>query len=95
MSCSTSPINRNRRGPTCPSRTTDTLLMPVPPSGGLAGTWPRIGHSTRNAISSICRRSPAAMPPRAGAPVRDRRATQAAYPGPGPTIPGSKTRPTR
>ena len=41
---STSPIRRNRRSPTWPSRTTETLLMPVPPSGGSVGTGPRSGQ---------------------------------------------------
>ena len=44
-----------------PSSTTDTLLMPVPVSGGSSGTWPRIGHRTRIAISSTDNRSPAAI----------------------------------
>ena len=48
--------------PTWPSSTIETLLMPVPPSGGSSGTWPRIGHRTRSAISSTARRSPAARP---------------------------------
>ena len=53
MPSSTSPMSRMRaRSPTWPSKTTDTLLMPVPPSGGVAGTWPRIGHRTRKSISS-------------------------------------------
>ena len=55
------------RSPIAPSRTTDTLLMPVPPSGGSSGTWPRIGHSTRIVISSTASRSPAAIDRRAGA----------------------------
>ena len=47
MPSSTSPISRTRLEPISPSSTTDTLLMPVPPSGGSSGTWPRIGHRTR------------------------------------------------
>ena len=61
-----------------PSSTTDTLLMPVPPSGGSSGTWPRIGHSTRIAISSTANRSPAAIDRRAGAPGRASRSSHAA-----------------
>ena len=44
--------------------------MPVPPSGGSNGTWPRIGQRTRSRISSTFRRSPAASPSRIGAPGR-------------------------
>ena len=68
MPSSTSPMSKNRRAPTWPRRTTETLLMPVPPSGGTAGTWPRIGQSTRMAISSTASRSPAARPSRIGPP---------------------------
>lgn len=78
MSCSTSPASRKRRSPIAPSNTTDTLLMPVPESGGSAGTLPRIGHRTRNAISSTDSRSPDAMARWAGAPGRARRSSQAA-----------------
>ena len=78
MSCSTSPANRKRRWPMVPSSTTETLLMPVPESGGSAGTWPRIGQRTRIEISSTARRSPAAMDSRVGAPGRASRASQAA-----------------
>jgi len=95
MSCSTSPASRNRRRSTCPSSTIETLLMPVPPSGGVRGTRPRTGHSTRRSISSTASRSPAAREPSPGAPGRPSRSAQAAYPGPGPIIPGSNTRPTR
>ena len=57
------------RSPTAPSSTTDTLLMPVPPSGGSRGTRPRTGHRTRRSISSTASRSPAARPSRIGAPA--------------------------
>jgi hypothetical protein len=60
-----------------PSSTTETLLMPVPLSGGSAGTWPRIGQSTRIAISSTESRTPAAMDRRAGASGRASRSSQA------------------
>ena len=45
--------------------------MPVPPSGGVAGTWPRIGHRTRSAISSTDRRSPAARSRASARPTAD------------------------
>ena len=69
MSSSTSPARRNRREPTVPSSTTDTLLIPVPLSGGSAGTCPRIGHRTRRSTSSTASRSPAADRPARGAPA--------------------------
>ena len=71
MPSSTSPISRNRRSPTWPRRTIETLLMPVPPSGGVAGTWPAMGHRTRSAISSTDSRSPAARRPRVADPTTD------------------------
>ena len=93
-SSSTSPVSRNRRPATEPSRTIDTLLIPVPVSGGSRGTEPGIGHSTSSTMSSTDRRSPAASrPPGVGRPASS--AAHAAYPGPGPSIPGSNVRPTR
>jgi hypothetical protein len=78
ISSSTSPASRNRRSPIAPSRTIETLLMPVPPSGGSIGTSPRTGHRTVIAISSTANRSPAARPDRSGASRPTRRASQAA-----------------
>lgn len=78
MASSTSPASRNRKSPTAPSSTTDTLLMPVPPSGGVTGTWPRIGHRTRRPISSTASRSPAARPRRIGETGAANRDNQAA-----------------
>ena len=89
---STSPIKRNLRVPISPSRTTDTLLIAVPPSGGSTGTRPRNGQRTRIETSSTRRRSPAAIPVRCGPRPLDRSRNHAAYPGPRPIIPGSSTR---
>ena len=64
IACSTSPASSIRYGPTAPSSTIETLLIPVPASGGSAGTCPRIGHSTRRSMSSTVSRSPRASPRR-------------------------------
>ena len=71
------PAGTGARRPT-PSRTTDTLLMPVPPSGGSPG--PGRGSATARASrsSSTARRSPAAIDRRAGAPGRASRSSHAA-----------------
>jgi hypothetical protein len=95
ISSSTSPASRKRYRPTVPSSTIDTLLIPVPPSGGSMGTSPGSGHRTVIAISSTARRSPAARPERSGESGRASRCSHAAYPGPGPRVPGSNTRRTR
>ncbi|MBF8290885.1 MAG: hypothetical protein HW391_1853 [Chloroflexi bacterium] len=93
ISSSMSPVSRNRCPPTSPRRTIETLLMPVPPSGGSSGTDPGSGHRTRRRMSSTRRLSPVASVPRA-MPLGARTAISAAYPGPGPGIPGSRTRRT-
>ena len=46
MPSSMSPARRKRSRPKVPSRTIETLLMPVPVSVGSAGTAPRSGHRT-------------------------------------------------
>lgn len=92
--CSTSPISRNRWGPTSPSSTIETLLIDVPPSGGRSGTRFGSGQRTRSRIESRVRRSPVDSRPCGGPPFAST-LLQASYPGPGPTIPGSYTRPTR
>jgi hypothetical protein len=89
-----SPVSRKRWEPTEPSSTIDTLLIPVPVSGGARGTLPGSGHSTRNETPSNAKRSPVDR----GAlrnPRSESAASRAAYPGPGPVMPGSKRRPTR
>ena len=58
ISCSMSPASRNRCAPKVPSRTIETLLIDVPPSGGSRGTASRSGHSTRRSIESSRSRSP-------------------------------------
>ena len=92
MPCSTSPISRNRRPFASPRNTTETLLIPVPVSGGSSGTAPGSGHRTdsRTSPRRIC--APVARRPRGGPSWRT--AFQAAHPGPGPCMPGSYTRPT-
>jgi len=55
ISSSISPVRRNRRAPTDPSSTIETLLIPVPSSGGSSGISPAIGQSTVIAISSTAR----------------------------------------
>jgi hypothetical protein len=76
------------------SRTIDTLLIPLPVSGGFFGTLPRSGHSTRNSASSTRNASPVA---RCSRRILSRSSSPASatYPGPGPAIPGSKNRPIR
>ena len=92
MPCSTSPISRKRRPFASPRNTTETLLIPVPVSGGSSGTAPGSGHRTdsRTSPRRIC--APVARRPRGGPSWRT--ASQAAHPGPGPCMPGSYTRPT-
>ena len=94
MSSSASPIRRNRCPSTVPSSTIETLLMAVPVSGGRRGTAPGSGHSTRKAMLSSAIVSPVASPSvrRSCASSHD---ANARYPGPGPSMPGSRTRPTR
>lgn len=58
MSCSMSPARRKRSLPNVPSRTIDTLLMPVPVSVGSGGTRSASGHSTRKPMSSSRNRAP-------------------------------------
>ncbi len=94
MPSSMSPVSRNRWAPKEPSSTIETLLMPVPVSGGSAGTAERSGQSTSKRTSSSASRSPVASRP-LGAFLSASAASNAAYPGPGPRIPGSTTRATR
>ncbi len=61
--------------------------MPVPPSGGVAGTSPRIGHSTCIAISSTDSRSPAASRPRFAARHGSQRPLPCRIAGTGPDHP--------
>ena len=91
---SMSPVSRKRCEPTEPSSTIDTLLIPVPVSGGARGTLPGSGQSTRNETPSSAKRSPVER----GAlctPRSESAASKAAYAGPGPVMPGSNRRPTR
>jgi hypothetical protein len=67
IASSTSPASRNRYVETDPRSTIETLLILVPPSGGVVGTRPRIGQRTRRAISSTASASPAARLVRIGA----------------------------
>jgi hypothetical protein len=91
---SMSPVRRNRCEPTEPSSTIETSLIPVPVSGGARGTAPGSGQSTRKETPSSANRSP--VDSRSlRIPVAESAASNAAYPDPGPVIPGSNTRPTR
>ncbi len=89
---STSPVSRNRRPFASPRSTIDTLLIPVPLSGGSSGTVPGSGQSTDRATSPSRIAAPVARIPRGGPSWS--LASQAAQPGPGPRIPGSYTRRT-
>ena len=91
---SMSPVSRNRCAPKVPSSTIDTLLIPVPVSGGAFGTADRSGQSTPNETPSSANRSPEDRRP-VGTFRRARTVSSAAYAGPGPAIPGSRSRPTR
>ncbi len=68
--------------------------MPVPVSAGSNGTAPGSGHSTVRRASSTVSRSPVPRRPYGTFPPASR-SSHAAYPGPGPRIPGSSTRPMR
>jgi hypothetical protein len=92
MPCSTSPISRKRRPSASPRNTIDTLLIPVPVSGGSSGTEPGSGHRTPSRTSPRRSWLPVWSPARAG-PSRSS-AFHCVQPGPGPRIPGSYTRPT-
>jgi hypothetical protein len=85
---STSPMSRNRCGPTSPSSTIETLLIDAPPSGGRSGTRLKSGQSTRRRIESTVNRSPVDNRP-CGVPPAASVSLQASYPAPGPRIPGS------
>ena len=87
MSSSMSPARRKRSRPKVPSRTIETLLIPVPLSAGSAGTAPRSGHRTSKRTSSSVNASPVASRD-ATRPSAASSATQRPVARPGSAHPG-------